>query len=92
MIVKSCNECPLFRDTPVLGGILKLLGNDVNSGYCAYDREAKGLLVFKLGLPPGAERDAHMARFKAKMIVENSREIPAECPLRDGELTVTLGS
>lgn len=92
MIVKCCNECPFLRDTPVLGGMLRFLGGDVNSGWCAYNRETKALTVLRFGLPPGPERDAAMAAVKGRLIVQDSRLLPEPCPLRTESVTVTLGS
>lgn len=92
MIVKACIECPLFRLTPVLGGILSLLGTNPQSGFCSYERETKTVLVPQYGLPPGPERETMMARLKARMIVEDNQTIPGGCPLRDGDVSVSLGS
>lgn len=92
MIVKSCSECPFYRLTPILGVIVKFLGAAPKSGWCCYERETKTILEPELGLPPGPERDAMMARLGARMIIEDNTVVPNGCPLRDGDLIVTLGS
>lgn len=92
MIVKTCAECPFFRLTPLLGGITMLVGGDPKGGYCNYDRTRQEVVVPKFGLPPGPARDENNDRARALMRVGDKYEIPNGCPLRDGDVTVSLGS
>ena len=92
--VTTCRQCPFFRETPVLGALLQLLSppDAVKSGWCSYNRTQSKVIVLKLGLPPGPERDRYLAANAVKLIIENRDEIPAECPLRIEPVTVSLVS
>lgn len=92
MIVKTCRDCPLFQKHP-LSEMLGLLV-PTKSGFCGYDKETQQAVGLReLGLPPGVLRDKTMAILGRRLEVKNVDLVPPDgCPLRDGDLTVTLGS
>ncbi len=92
MIIKACAECPFFRLTPLLGGMTVLVGGDPKSGYCNYDRASQTAVVIKYGLPPGPEREENSERARKLMRIDDKYSLPNGCPLRDGDVTVSLGS
>jgi hypothetical protein len=94
LTVKRCADCPFFERLPLASAIEALAGSDAvlaMIGSCRYDRERNELIVIRLGLQ-GPERDAMMEAAKRRLPVRDRNTIPEKCPLRSGDVVVTLGS
>lgn len=98
LVVTHCSACPFFEDNPLkkIGGVLvtALMPDSVN-GVCNVLPSGEYLPVddLKAGLPPGSERDAELPRFakaRSRRIVHDKRTIPDDCPLRQGDWTITI--
>lgn len=98
LVVTRCSACPLFEDSQLktLGGILtQALMLDVHHGICNLlpSGEYVAITDIKIGLPPGPERTAEGPRYEkaqARRVVPDKREVPDDCPLRQGDVTITI--
>lgn len=99
IFVTRCSACPFFEDSPIknLGGIFtQVLLSDDHHGICNVlpSGEVIRSVDVKIGLPPGPERDAEepkYAKARSRRVVEDKRIIPADCPLRQAEVTIVYG-
>ena len=95
--VSKCANCPFFERS-VFNMLGKLLSVDITSGHCRYvvgkDGAADEFVAeVRPGLPQGPERDREIARAKRRLeIVDKNLPPPDACPLRSGDVAVTLGS
>ena len=98
LIVTRCSTCPFFEENALkkLGGvIIAALMPDSQTGLCNLLSSGDFLPSndIKLGLPPGPERDAEdkrVAKAKSRRVVHDKRTIPSDCPLRQGDRTITI--
>lgn len=97
LVITRCSECPFFEDNPIkaIGGILTgALLADSQHGVCNILPTGEFLppADLKIGLPPGPAREAEQPRLlqaRTRRFVADKRTIPAFCPLREIEYTVT---
>jgi hypothetical protein len=98
LIVTRCSNCPFFEENALkkLGGVIvAALMPDAQTGICNLlpSDEFHPSADLKLGLPPGPERDAEnrrVAKARTRRVVQDKRTIPSDCPLRQGDRTVTI--
>lgn len=99
LVVPRCSACPFFEDSPLKTGLLGIIGTallaDSQHGICCLLPSGEFLpsADLKLGLRPGPERQAEeprLAKARSRRVVEDKRTIPADCPLRRDDWTVTL--
>ena len=98
LVVTHCSVCPFFEDSPVkkLGGIFTAaIMADSQHGLCNLLPSGEFLPShdLQLGLPPGPARSAEEARYakaRTRRFIEDKRTIPADCPLRQNDWTLTL--
>lgn len=98
LVVMRCSACPFFEDDPLktVGGLLTtVLLSDVQHGICGVlpSDEYLPSADLKIGLPPGPDRDAEMPRLakaRSRRVVQDKRTIPDDCPLRHGDMTITI--
>jgi hypothetical protein len=93
LVVTRCAACPFFEDSPLKGGLLGILGSvllaDSHHGICCLLPSGEFLpsTDIRIGLPPGPQR---YAKAKSRRFIEDKRAIPADCPLRRNDWTITL--
>lgn len=98
LVVTHCSACPFFEEGALkkLGGVLvAALMPDTHHGVCNLLPSGEFLPSndIKLGLPPGAERDAEgqrVAKARSRRLVTDKRTIPDDCPLRRDDWTITI--
>jgi hypothetical protein len=99
LVVTRCAACPFFEDSPLKGRLLGILGSvllaDSQRGICCLLPSGEFLpsTDIKIGLPPGPQRAAEEPRYvkaRSRRVIEDKRTIPADCPLRRHDWTVTL--
>lgn len=77
--VVNCRTCPFLQPTPLQSMFQILI--PFRSGFCGYHESTSTFAgVIELGLPDGPTRD------------DNIDQLPANCPLRAGDITVTIAS
>lgn len=97
LVVSRCSACPFFEDNPVKSA-LGILGTALltdERGICCLLPSGEFLpsTDIKIGLPPGPARDAEEPRYakaRARRLIEDKRTIPADCPLRAADWTITI--
>ena len=95
LVVTRCSVCPFFEDDPIkaIGGVLTAaIMADSQRGVCGVLPSGEYVPTgdFKIGLPPGPERDAElprMAKARSRRAIEDKRTIPTDCPLRQQDVT-----
>jgi hypothetical protein len=99
LVVTRCSACPFFEDSPLKNGLLGILGSallaDSQHGICCLLPSGEFLpsTDIKIGLPPGEARKAEEPRYvkaRSRRFIEDKRTIPADCPLRQDDWTITL--
>lgn len=99
LAITRCSACPFFEDSPLKNGLLGILGGallaDSQHGICCLLPSGEFLpsTDIKIGLPPGPEREAEEPRYakaRSRRFVEDKRTIPTDCPLRQGDWTLTI--
>lgn len=97
-VITRCSACPFFEDSPLKTGLLGILGtvllSDSQHGLCCVLPSGEFLpsADLKIGLPQGPEREAEEPRLvkaRSRRVVEDKRTIPADCPLRQSDWTIT---
>jgi hypothetical protein len=95
LVVTRCSACPFFEDsTSRIFGLLAPLASS-QGGLCNLLPSGEFLpsTDIVIGLPPGPEREAMEPRYakaRSRRFIEDKRTIPADCPLRRNDWTVTL--
>ena len=92
--VSKCGNCPFFAPSP-LAGVGKLLSVQIMSGHCryvAFEGGGEFIADIRMGLPPGPEREREIKKAKSRIEIGNKDVAPESCPLRSGDLVVSLGS
>ena len=99
LVVTRCSACPFFEDSPLKGGLFGILSSallaDSQRGICCLLPSGEHLpsADVKIGLPPEPDREAEEPRYakaRSRHVVEDKRTIPADCPLRRHDWTITL--
>jgi hypothetical protein len=98
LVVTRCSTCPFFEDDPIkaIGGVLTAaLMADSQRGVCSLLPSGKYVATadFKIGLPPGPDRDAELPRIteaRSRRIIHDKRTTPDDCPLRQQDVTITI--
>jgi hypothetical protein len=98
LIVTRCSTCPFFEENALkkLGGvIIAALMSDSQTGICNLlpSDEFYPSADLKLGLPPGPERvaeESRMVKARTRRVIHDKRTIPSDCPLRQGDRTITI--
>lgn len=95
LTVKCCAECPFFGGVPLLSALSEALsgaeGSLAKAGTCNFDRDTATVIRVRLGVV-GPERAEMLKQASRRMPVTDRDTIPEKCPLRTGDIVVTLGS
>jgi len=97
MTIKCCHDCPFSAGIPLIGMIAEVLSdkNDpltlAKAGTCNFDKDTARIVRVRLGLV-GPEREQMLKEASKARPVKDRNTIPDDCPLRTGDIVVTLGS
>jgi len=93
IIVNSCSECPFFVQTAlsILAAFRAKPGEEKMYGQCDCPTSS-GLRHHAMGAPNTPEVAANRERQEKRLKIFDGETLPEKCPLKVGDVLVTLGS